>query len=154
MFLGFNKDLYILKEMLKPLGLNKKLSITNILEVQISQGEATFTKRWSFNEKFKTKPKRVYKKSETIKNKLQSCRRQSSLGSLIIQNKDRSPSLIVQPNNINEARTSIKKYSNNTALKKIDLVSKNDILRADKEWHEDHKYTKFCWHDNFGECGH
>ena len=39
-------------------------------------------------------------------------------------------------------RTGIKKYANDTKLKKIDLVSKTNILKGGAEIHKDHKYTR------------
>jgi hypothetical protein len=41
-----------------------------------------------------------------------------------------------------EWRTGMKKYANDTKLKKIDLVSKTNILLGAPVFHKDHKYTK------------
>lgn len=41
-----------------------------------------------------------------------------------------------------ESRTGMKKYANDTKLKKIDLVSKTNILLGAPVSHKDHKYTK------------
>lgn len=153
--LGMDKELTGLKAMMTQLGLEKQVAGMNILEIQVSMGKLKFTKRWSFTDRFEMMDRKLYKRAETIKGRFNSnnlhrnsrSRQKDSVnyGSNFgtrIQN-ERSTIITSSPQHM-DWRNGIKKYANNTKLKKIDLVSKTDILKNDCEFHKDHKYTRNC----------